>query len=448
MTVLKGSIMKVPGGLILRNGRYTYKVTYPGHSKPTRTALKVPGQKNATKNKDIAEQLAVIMYNKHMANDPVDVFDGTIEDLCKRYLAYAKRYHTDSDRKVATYYTTKVYSLKLLREICGNEMAANFGSKKLMVFREKMIRLKELQDMHIELDDKNLPKGKRKKLQSEYDDLQKNIGIKGVNRPVCRREINRRIGIIKAAWQWATCEEMLPESSYHALLSVKGIMEGKLETYDHEDVKPVEHDIVEITLNYCNKVIADMITVENLTGMRPGELCRMTPAKIDRSVDPWLYTCKAKMDYKGKKRRIYLGHKAQAILSPYLLRSPDAPIFSPKESEQLRRAAKHAKRVIPIHLGNKPGTNRKENPMCRPGDMYTPGSYYSAISRAIKRAQKEHPELPHWFPYQLRHSHGTKVGDEFGIEAASASLGNDIPSAKVYAERNDGLAIAAAKRFG
>lgn len=441
--------MKVPGSLKLRNGRYSYKVTYPGNTKPTVTVLKVPGQKFATSDIKVAEQLAVIMYNKHISDKPVDVFDGTIEDLCKRYLEYAKRYHTDSDGKVATYYTTKVYSLKLLREICGNEMAANFGSKKLMLFREKMIGLKELSELQKELNKPNTTKAKRKKLQTEFNKLQEFIGVKGEIRPVCRREINRRIGIIKSAWQWATCEEMLPESSYHALLSVKGIMEGKLKTFDRPDVKPVEYELVDITIKFCTKTVGDMITIEGLTGMRPGELCRMTPGQIDRNVDPWLYEPnKHKMKYRGKERKIYIGHKAQEILRPYLLRDPDTPIFSPKESEQQRRAALHKNRVTPIHQGNKPGTNKKENPICRPGDMYTPGSYYSAVTRAIKRAQKEHPELDHWFPYQLRHSHGTKVGDEFGIEAASASLGNDIPSAKVYAERNDGLAIAAAKRFG
>lgn len=37
---------------------------------------------------------------------------------------------------------------------------------------------------------------------------------------------------------------------------------------------------------------------------------------------------------------------------------------------------------------------------------------------------------------------------EYGIEASIACLGNDLEAAKIYAERDENIAIAAAKKFG
>jgi integrase len=58
-------------------------------------------------------------------------------------------------------------------------------------------------------------------------------------------------------------------------------------------------------------------------------------------------------------------------------------------------------------------------------------------------------QLPKWTPYQLRHTAATKVRKEMGYECAGATLGHTNMSATaIYAERNQGLADEAAKRFG
>ena len=72
------------------------------------------------------------------------------------------------------------------------------------------------------------------------------------------------------------------------------------------------------------------------------------------------------------------------------------------------------------------------------------------IKREAKAAGIKDPELiPHWTPYQLRHTVGTKVRREMGVETAGATLGHKNMSAtEIYAERNQGLADQAALRFG
>ena len=83
-------------------------------------------------------------------------------------------------------------------------------------------------------------------------------------------------------------------------------------------------------------------------------------------------------------------------------------------------------------------------PKRTPGDWYTPLAITCAIAKAAKKAGVEH-----WHPYQLRHSHGTKVRREFGIEHAGAALGHTKMSAtEVYAERDIGMAVEVALRIG
>ncbi|MHC5116568.1 MAG: hypothetical protein ACYSQY_05810 [Planctomycetota bacterium] len=106
------------------------------------------------------------------------------------------------------------------------------------------------------------------------------------------------------------------------------------------------------------------------------------------------------------------------------------------------------------------GTNRKDEPKRTPGDKYDATNYRKAVQYAITACNKERrakaravgvePELvPYWTPYRLRHTAGTKVRKEMGYECAGATLGHTNMSATaIYAERNQGLADEAAKRFG
>jgi integrase len=117
-------------------------------------------------------------------------------------------------------------------------------------------------------------------------------------------------------------------------------------------------------------------------------------------------------------------------------------------------------RKTPSSCGNTVGSNRKIEPEKDPGTVYDSHSYRKAVQYAISACNKARrikakaagvkPELvPRWTPYQLRHTAATKVRKEMGYECAGATLGHTNMSATaIYAERNQGLADEAAKRFG
>jgi hypothetical protein len=103
-----------------------------------------------------------------------------------------------------------------------------------------------------------------------------------------------------------------------------------------------------------------MVELQLVTGMRPGEVIAMRPRDIDRTTRPWQYKpAHHKTLHHGHDRVVFLGKKAQAIITPYLLRPEDKPLFSPAEAEKQRREAIHEQRVqtnsTPLSCGNIPG---------------------------------------------------------------------------------------------
>ena len=156
-------------------------------------------------------------------------------------------------------------------------------------------------------------------------------------------------------------------------------------------------------------------------------------------------------------RIISIGPKGQKLLQPYLLRDRQSYCFSPKESEKHRLEKLNSERKTPLQYGNRPGTNRKEYPLTQPGECFTSGTYGNSVRKAIRAARRDiklrgsdpDKELPLWTLYQLRHTAATKARKIFNYETAGALLGHiNLSATAIYAERNQGLADEAAKKFG
>ena len=114
----------------------------------------------------------------------------------------------------------------------------------------------------------------------------------------------------------------------------------------------------------------------------------MRPCDIDRSGDVWIYCPEShKTEHHGRERVVAIGAKAQGVLLKYLARDPEMHCFRPCDSEQRRRASRHAARVVPLSCGNRPGTNRKAKPRRKAGERYDAGSFRRAIHRGCNKAE-------------------------------------------------------------
>jgi integrase len=175
---------------------------------------------------------------------------------------------------------------------------------------------------------------------------------------------------------------------------------------------------------------------------------------IDMSADVWIYEPHDhKMAWRGLRRQIPIGPKAQVVLRPFLKLNTGAYLFSPRDAEAHRNAIRRKNRKSPM-TPSQASRTKKKRPKREKREQYDVDSYRRAIKYGIKkvnklRAKDELDPVPSWFPLQLRHSRATELNETFGIEAAAVSLGHaHADVTKVYAERNLKLAIQVAKKTG
>jgi integrase len=352
--------------------------------------------------------------------------DITVAELLLRYWKFAKGYYRKNGKPTAEIDCLKS-ALRPLRELYGSSLAREFGPLALESVRQKMI-----------------------------------------SRGWCRRVINQAVGRVRRVFRWAVSKELIPSDVYQSITTVDGLRKGRTEAHDNPPVAPVSDEVVEATLDCMPPVIADMVRLQRLTGMRPGEVCLVRPCDIDRSDDVWLYQPEShKTEHHGRNRIIPFGSRCQEILLRYLARDPEMYCFRPCDSEEKRRAQAQAKRGTSPR-GKRPSEKRKLKRV--PGEFYSTDSYGKSVKRACEKAFPHHElgyivrpnfsdaekkelrkwQTDHsWSPNQLRHSAGTEVRREFGLEAAQTVLGHaNANTTQIYAERDVAKAIEVARAIG
>ena len=358
---------------------------------------------------------------------------ATVDDVIERFWRWAGMHYAGRERD------TFRPVLRLLRRMDGATPAAAYGPRRLRLIREAMIR--------------------------------GNAEADPPREPWSRPYINAQVKRIRRLFKWAASHELVPAGVHQALATVEPLRRGRTSARETEKVGPADMAIVEGAKEYMSRQVRALVDLQLLTGARPGELVSMCVADLDTGGPGgvWVYrpACH-KNAHHGRERAIYLGPKSQGVIRPFVAgRAAEAPLFSPAEADAERRAARAAARKTPLSCGNRPGTNRCAAPLRRPGDRYTPESYYRAIRYACDKAFPPPPplgrldsetearwrerltgeqrvELKAWraahrfHPYQLRHTAATEIRRAFGLEAAQLVLGHASAAITdaVYAERD------------
>jgi len=351
---------------------------------------------------------------------PPSVDGPSVASLAHAYRSAIATRHGPSERAAID------SALRVLVQAFGDTAAAEFGPADLRLVREAMIHGDPAADPP--------------------------------RRPWTRSSINRQIHRIRAVWRWAASYELLPVDRYQVLRSVEPLRAGWSTAVESPPVRPVPIPDVEATLPYLSRNVADMVRLQMLTGMRPGEVCAFQLGDLDTS-DPanWIARLKThKTKHLGKRRIIYLGPRATDLLLSYMTkRRFDAHVFSPTEAEMQRQAARRAARKTPPSQGNGPGTHRVAEPQRAPNGQYTPTSYRRAVVRAIERHNRDaraadRPIMKAWSPNQIRHTFATEIRRQYGLEVAQILLGHSsaLVTEAVYAERDERRAKEVVREIG
>jgi integrase len=316
---------------------------------------------------------------------PAALSDLTVMELISRYWDFARTYYVKHGRATDEQAGIRI-ALRYLKEGYGHTFACEFGPRALAAIQSQLVSA-------------------------------------GLSRKYCNETLAR----IKRCFKWGVRCELVPVTVLQSLLTVPGLRRGKTTAVDHPPVRPVPMEMFEATVCHAPRGLADLLRLQLLSGMRPGEVCSLRPGDVDTSGDVWVYIPREhKMEHAGRQRRIWIGPKGQEVLRPYLLRGPDEHCFL---------------------------TPRARRP-------YTTNSLFQAVRRACDAAFRLPERLSdeekllwrtqhRWHPNQLRHSAATECRKRFGLESTQVYVGHaraDVT--QIYAERDYALAQNVARQFG
>ncbi len=372
------------------------------------------------------EKYARLIAELAAGNGPAKVptpVDGSapatsVDEVLLEYWRFAKAHYAKNGTSTGELENIRA-ALRPVRKLYGESPAREFGPKNLKAVRQHMI----------------------------------DAGLS-------RKLINSRVGRIKRFFKWAASEQLVPPSVYHGLQAVTGLTFGRTKARETEPIRPAPDLSVATVVPFVSPQVGSMIKVQRLTGMRSGELVLMRPCDIDTSGDVWVYEpADHKTRWRGHGKQIPLDPEVQKIIQPFLDRDPDAFLFSPQEADEWRKehappyhGRQRKTKVYPCELRRRQKeklARRRRKPKRPKRNRYDTNTYRRAIEYGMKKARKAGFVIPHWHPHQLRHTRGTEVRRQHGIEAAQVALGHaraDVT--QVYAERNHAMAIEIAKKMG
>ena len=201
----------------------------------------------------------------------------TVNDLILGFLDHAAGYYKNVGDKSGELGGIKD-ALNIVKRLYGRTSASEFGPKALKVVRDEMVKA-----------------------------------------GWCRKYVNHQVDRVRRMFRWATEEEFVPGTVYHALKAVKGIRKGSPGIRESARVKPVASAAIKAVLPVVPPVIAAMIRFQYHTGCRPEEVCRLRRSQIRRKGKVWVHVPpEHKTEHHGIERRIFIGPRAQRVLRPWL----------------------------------------------------------------------------------------------------------------------------------
>jgi integrase len=299
--------------------------------------------------------------------------------------------------------------MRIVGEIFGGDLAADFGPLKLKRAREIFCEQK----------------------------------VKNADRLWSRTQVNKQTRRLVRIFKWGVSEELIEPSQWQAMEAIEPLKKGETDAPESSPVRAIPWETAQKTMEHASPTVAAMIRLHWLTGMRSSNLCELRARDIDMSKDVWEYIpSEHKNAWKDQQLFIAIGPEAQALLFQFVWsRPPDEYLFSPRDSAIWQSQKRWQERKSPRWLSAAAKRGRI-NPRLR--NKYDAHSYKNAVGHACKKAK-----IDEWHPHQLRHSRGTEIKKRFGAEASRVSLGHSTLSAtEIYAERDHDLARKVAREMG
>jgi integrase len=300
----------------------------------------------------------------------------SVAALLDRFRVHAEAFYRDADGNQTARVESLKFGLRALRELYADLPAEEFGQSHLKAVRQ--------------------------------------VWIDAGN---SRGTVNGRTCMVKQVFAWAADEELVDAAVLARVKAVRLLPKGRSQAPEKGPVRPApEGDADKVLAVFTEPAHRVMLQLQLLTGMRPGEVCKLKPGYVDRGRVPWRAEFgRHKTAHRGKTRVVYFGPKARELLAPYLDRDPGRYCFDPRDWTENATTEYVGVRV-----------------------------WWDKVRRACKRAG-----VPHFNPNRLRHTAGTKVREVYGPEGAQHVLDHaHLKTTEVYAERSEALKRKIAEETG
>jgi|GEM_PF-2715451 len=321
--------------------------------------------------------------------------DITVLRLCRKFLDWAK-----IEFAASRHHETLAWTLHFIWKPFGDVLARDFTPKLLQ---------KAMQDAEIN----RVPHPNKKRKV----------------KPLTRQGVNRIPLYARHCFGWGVVEGLVPETVHRALALVRGLKRGRCSFPESPKRLLVPDDVVKRTLEILPDMLRSMTELMLYTGMRPSEVLKLRSGDVKKHKSgAWVYEVRShKGTHLGIVRSVPIGPRGMMALTRWLKPDqPDVYVFSPKERMRAQRETRIANRKSPRQPSQALDVRKHPDPDRNLGDRYNAGSFRQAIQGTIKRHNVKHPDtkIPVWCPSGLRKTHGQKVRDEKGREAARSVLGH------------------------
>lgn len=319
--------------------------------------------------------------------------DIRIAELLKAYLEWAKKYYVKNGRPTGELSNMR-HAMAPLSALFAERRVADFSTADLRTARQTM-----------------------------------------VDAGLSRKVINNRINRVRRIFKWGVEHELVNATALHALQAVSPLRRGRSAAPDTDPIVPVPTEDITAIMEHLAPQVQAMVSLQRLTGMRPGEVVIMRGCDIDSNDEVWNYVpATHKTEHHGHSRRIPLGPRAQEVIRPFMRDDPSEHLFNPREAADEQRRRYNDAKYGTDRKKTKP--KRKRSPSRQPGTHYTTASYGYAIRRACEKVG-----VQAWGPNRLRHNAATELRARYGIEAARVILGHrSAEVTEIYAELDRGKA--------
>ena len=310
----------------------------------------------------------------------VEQDEVTIGAAWAQCAAWARRYYRRPDGTLSGQHAQLSYAMAPVVELFGAIPAREFGVRHLRAVRQRLLERGSLS----------------------------------------RRTINARINQIRRVWRWFAEHELAGGHQVQELAALRPIPPGRLGARESAPVQPVSEAVFQAIIETARaargwslRAAGSLAELQWWSAMRPAEACSLRGTDIEHRRTCWLVRpAMHKTAHRGRRREIWLGPRAQRVLTALPTWGSPGPLFAGL-------------------LRGRPLAGRRGD-----GSAALVRRYRQLLHELCRRCGVE-PVSPNRF----RHAAATRLRARYGLEVAQVVLGHaSAAMTEVYAGPDGGRA--------